>query len=146
MKPHVIGRGTDEDKSTVVLETAGLQQSSNVSIYSITCELVSNRTGTRARGSIERRGQSQYGISYKPTIKGRHQLHIKVEGQHIRGSPFPCTAMSPVEKINTAILTIGGMNLPEGIAANQNGEVVVTEWNGHCVLCLVPVERDIWHT
>ena len=53
------------------------------------CELVSEITRVTVNGSVERRGQNQYEISYEPTIKGRHQLHIKVEDQHIRGSPFP---------------------------------------------------------
>ena len=57
-------------------------------IQSLEAELVSELTGTRASCSVERRGPSKYKISYQPTIKGRHQLHIKVEGQHIRGSPF----------------------------------------------------------
>ena len=68
-------------------------------IKSLECELVSEITGTRASCSVERRGQSQYEISYQPTIKGRHQLHIKVQGQHIRGSPLSLAAKSPVEKL-----------------------------------------------
>ena len=47
---------------------------------SLECELVSELTGTRVRGSVERRGQSQYEVSYQPTIKGRYQLHIKSWG------------------------------------------------------------------
>ena len=57
-------------------------------IQSLVAELVSELTGTRASCSVERRGRSKYKISYQPTIHGRHQLHIKVEGRHIRGSPF----------------------------------------------------------
>ena len=57
-------------------------------IQSLEAELMSELTGTRASCSVERRGQSKYMISYQPTIKGRHQLHIRIEGQHIRGSPF----------------------------------------------------------
>ncbi len=100
---------------------------------SITCELESDITGTRARNSVERRGQSQYEISYQPTIKGRHQLHIKVEGHHIRGNPFPFSAKSPGEKFGAPILTIGKVEQPEGVAINQRGEVVVTVYSGHCV-------------
>ena len=36
---------------------------------SLECELVSELTGARARGSVERRGQSQYEVGYQPTIK-----------------------------------------------------------------------------
>lgn len=56
------------------------------------CELVSEIVGTIAAScSVERRGQGQYEISYQPTVKGRHQLCIKVEGQHVRESPFNLT-------------------------------------------------------
>ena len=94
---------------------------------SLECELVSELTGTRARGNVERRGQSQYEVSYQPTIKGRHQLHIKVMGEHIRGSPHRVAVnKSPDEKLGTPIRTINLFNNPWGIALNQSGEVVVT--------------------
>ena len=98
---------------------------------SLECELVSEVTGTRARGSVERRGQSQYRVCYKPTIKGRHQLHIKVMGEHILGSPRCVVVRSPDEKLGTPIRTIDQLNSPLGIALNQSGEVVVTSlyWN-----------------
>ena len=102
------------------------------------CELASEITGTRTSCSVERRGQSQYEISYQPTIKGRHQLHIKMEGQHIRGSPFSVAVKSPVEKLGTPILTIGGVRGPWGVAINQRGEVVVTERSRHCVSVFSP--------
>ena len=105
---------------------------------SLECELVSEIAGTRASCSVERRGQSQYEISYQPTIKGRHQLHIKVQGQHIRGSPLSLAAKSPVEKLGDPILTIDEVDGPWGVAINQRGEVVVTEWDGDCVSVFSP--------
>jgi tripartite motif-containing protein 2/3/tripartite motif-containing protein 71 len=97
------------------------------------CEFVSEISSTRAICSVERRGPTQCEISYQPTIKGRHQLHIKAQGQHIRGSPFSVAVKSPVEKLGTPILTIGVVEEPWGVAINQRGEVVVTEWERHCV-------------
>ena len=107
-------------------------------IKSLECELVSEITGTRASCSVERKGQSQYEISYQPTIKGRHQLHIKVEGQHVRGSPSSVAVKSSVEKLGTPILTLGGVRSPWGVAINQRGEVVVTEIGEHCVSVFSP--------
>ncbi len=134
------GKGVDtaavREKSTAILQTLNFDSMPcEVSMNSISCELLSEIACTTARGSIERRGQSQYEISYQPTIKGRHQLHIKVEGQHIRGSPFP---RSSVEKLSTPILTIGGVRGPEGVAVNQRREVVITEFGGHCVTVFSP--------
>ena len=100
---------------------------------SLECKIVSEMLGARANCSVKRRGQSQYEISYQPTIKGRHQLHIKIKGQHIKGSPFAITVKSPVQNLGTPILTIGGVKGPCGIAINQKGEVVVAEAGGPCV-------------
>ena len=104
-------------------------------IKSLECELTSEMTGTRAICSVKRR-QSQYEISYKPTIKGRHQLHIKAYGQHIRGSPFSVAVTSPVEKVGTPIHIIDEVNRPNCVAINLKGELVVTEENEHCVSVL----------
>ena len=41
-------------------------------------------------------------------MKGQHQFHVKVEGQHIRGSPFSVAVKLPVEKLGHPILTIDG--------------------------------------
>ena len=104
---------------------------------SLECELVSELTGTTARGSVERRGQSQYEVSYQPTIKGRHQLHFKVMGEHIRGSPQRVAVnKSPDEKLGTPFKTIDMLNNnPWGIALNQSGEVVVAS---ECVSVFSP--------
>ena len=61
-------------------------------------------------------------------MKGQHQFHMKVEGQHIRGSPFSVAVKLPVEKLGHPILTIDRVKGPYGVAVNQRGEVVVTEW------------------
>ena len=97
------------------------------------CELVSDITGSRILGSVRRKGQSQYEINYQPTIKGWHHLHVKVEGQHIRGSPFTTMVTLPVEKLGTPIGSIDGVNKPFGVAVNQRGEVMVTEKGGNLV-------------
>jgi tripartite motif-containing protein 2/3/tripartite motif-containing protein 71 len=121
-------------------------------IEALKCEVMSERTDTRASCSVERRGQSQYEISYLPTIKGRHLLHVKVEGQHVRGSPFPIAVKSSIEKLGTPVLTIRGVTDSEarvteagvteagpwGVAINKRGEVVVAESGGHCVSVFSP--------
>ena len=108
-------------------------------IESLECELVSELTGTRARGSVKRRGQRQYEVSYQPIIKGRHQLHIKVMGEHIIGSPHRVAVnKSPDEKLGTSIRTIDLLNKPCGIALNQSGEVVVTSRQENCVSVFSP--------
>ena len=135
---QVTGKGVEAakvmEKSTVLLRAVNYGgKSYEKPIMSLECELESEITCTRASCSVERRGQSQYEISYQPTIKGRHQLHIKVEGQHVRGSPFSVAVTLPIEKLGNPILTIGDVEKPWGVAINQRGEVVVSDMKMHCV-------------
>ena len=141
-KCHATGKGIAAvvgEMSTAVLQAVNFKgQPCEEPIQSSECELVSELSGTRTRGSVERKGQSQYEINYQPTIKGRHQLLVKMEGQHIRGSPFTISAKSPVEKLGTPILTLRGVRRPWGAAINQRGEVIVADEGGHCVSVFSP--------
>ena len=142
-KCHATGKGLEVAlvgvKSTAILHVVSYEgEPCEEPIKSLECELVSEITGTRMNCSIERRGQSQYEISYQPTIKGRHQLHIKVNCQHIRGSPSSVAVKSPVEKLGNPILTLGEVYGPMGVAINKRGEVVVTEWGENRVSVFSP--------
>ena len=142
---HTTGNGSPVavvgKKSTATLHA----KSSDDLIASLHCELVSEITGTRANCSVKRKGQRQYEISYQPAIKGRHQLHIKVKGQHIRGSPSSVAVKSSAKKIvfGAPILTLGGAEGPRGVAINERGEVVVTEVGGPCVSVFGPSGEKI---
>ena len=86
------------EKSTAILQTINFsREPCNRPIKSLECELVSEITGCKVIGNVERRRLNQYEIGYEPTVKGKHQFHMKVEGQHIRGSPFFVAVKSPVE-------------------------------------------------
>ena len=127
---HVAGKGLE------VLHPVNIQGISCEELIKLECEI----TGTKASCSAERR-KNQQEISYRPSIK---QLHIRVEGQHIRGSPFSVAVKLPVEKLGTPILTIGGMRRPWGVAITQRGEVVVTDQECHCISALSPNGEVLW--
>ena len=122
------------EKSTVTLHAIDCEGKPLTKlIKSLESELVSSITLARANCTVERRGQSQYDINYQPIIKGRHQLHVKVEGQHVRGSPFCVAAKSPVVDLTTPIKTIQGVHKPTGLAVNKRGELVVAECGTSCI-------------
>ena len=71
-----------------------------------------------------------YKISYCPTFEGKFNLSVKVNGQHIRGSPF-CVVIKPFNV--KPVLSFGkqgskdGMfNYPLGVAVNSRNEIAVT--------------------
>ena len=103
---------------------------------SLQCTLSSELTGKTTEGRIIGKERGRYQISYKPVIKGKHQLHIKVEGNHIKGSPFPVLVKMPVEKLGCFMHTIESINSPYGVTINQRGQVVVSKSGGDCVSVL----------
>ena len=137
-KCHMAGKSVESTavgkKATTILQAINfVGEPCREEIRSLECELVSEITGTREACSVKPSmgEESQYEISYKPKVKGRHQLHIKIEGQHIKGSPQVVLAMSPVN--GTPVSMIPNVDGPMGITITPREEVVVAEWDGNTV-------------
>ncbi|XP_068715158.1 E3 ubiquitin-protein ligase TRIM71-like [Montipora foliosa] len=71
-----------------------------------------------------------YKISYCPTFKGKFNLSVKVNGQHIRGSPF-CVVIKPFNV--KPVLSFGKQGSNDGmfiylwgVAVNSRDEIAVT--------------------
>ena len=114
----------------------------------ITCEVIHELTGKILDCEIiwkahKKANVGQYEVSYQATSRGRHQLHIKVEGEHIKGSPFTVLAKLPVQKLGTPIKTIRGLKEPWGVAVNQKGEIIVTENSAHCISIFSPIGEKL---
>ena len=101
-------------------------------LVNTSCELVSDAGGPTVKAAVQKKEKNKYTISYQPTHRGRHQLHIKVEGVPIRRSPFAVIARLPIQKLGTPIRTIGGLKSPWGASVNERGEIIVTEC-GRCI-------------
>ena len=141
---HAEGKGLEVavvgERSSAVMLTLNSEKGKPYSKppRSLQCELISQITSIRVNGMFEKKEDNCYEVSYKPISKGKHYLSIKVDEQHIRGSPFPVTVKLPLEKLGTPILSIDGLESPYGMAVNQRGEVVVAESGRHCVSIFSP--------
>ena len=102
-------------------------------VESLTCELTSDTNRDKMKGSVKKRKDGQFEMSYQASSRGRHQLHIKVKGEHIKGSPFSVTVKLPVRELGTPVRSINGVNGPWGVPINQQGQIVVAEYGGNCV-------------
>ena len=147
-KCYATGKGLETaelgERATAVLNVVDEKgKACAVAVESLSCELVSETTGEKKDCSVKKTGDSQYEISYQPASRGRHQLHIKVEGDHIKGSPFPVTVKLPVKKLGTPIKTISGVNRPWGVSVNQKNGVIVSESGGHCVSIFSPAGEKL---
>ena len=112
-------------------------------LVNISCELVSDAGGPTVKGAVQKKEKNKYTICYQSTHRGRHQLHIKVEGVPIRRSPFVVITRLPIQNLGTPIRTIGGVNRPWGVAVNQRGEIIVAEYSGDCISIFSPSGEKI---
>jgi tripartite motif-containing protein 2/3/tripartite motif-containing protein 71 len=144
-KCYATGKGLEVakpgERATAVLHVVDQKgKVCSTPVETLNCELVSESTGKKIDCSVKKiEASGQYEISYQATSRGsQHQLHIKVEGEHIKGSPFPVTVKLPVQKLGTPIKNISGLKGPWGVAVNQRGEIVVAESSVHCISIFSP--------
>ena len=147
-KCYATGKGLEiaksDERSTAFLHIVDQKGNPYTELVeTLTCELVSESTSEKIDCSAKKTEDSQYEISYQATSRGRHQLHIKVEGEHIKGSPFPVTVKLPVQKLGTPIKTISGLKTPWDVAINQRGEIVVAESNENSVSIFSPAGKKL---
>ena len=89
----------------------------------VSCELVLCSDGSsRVRGEAKRVKDGQYEISYLPQDRGYHSLHIRLEDQHIPGSPFPLSVITI-----TPTKTIRGVQGLSGLVVDDDGNLIVVE-------------------
>ena len=137
-KCHTTGNGLEAgivgQTSTAVVQAFNSEgEPCTEPVTSLQCKLVSEITGAITTGSFKKlEGQNQYEACYQPTIKGRHQLHISIQGQPIRESPFHPAVTSSISTLGARIHSIAGVEGPWAIAINHRGEIVVGEvGSGH---------------
>ena len=103
-----------------------------------TCWLQSYTSSKSTNCTIMKLDENIFEISYQPTYLGNHQLHIKMEEEHIKGSPFSITVI-----MKKPINIINGLKNPWGVAVNKKGEIIVAEKGRHCISIFSPTGQKL---
>ena len=82
---------------------------------------------------VDQTSAGGYSIKYTPTVRGRHELTVSVDGQQVAGSPFPVLVSIPPTHLGKPVKVFNNIKWPYGVALNSIGELVVTEQNGDIV-------------
>ena len=83
--------------------------------------------------NIENDGLGRYSIQYTPTVRGRHELTVLIEEQHVAGSPFPVFVSIHPTQLGKPVKVWNGITKPLGIRANSKGELLVTEFGANII-------------
>ena len=82
---------------------------------------------------VDQSGPGEYCIQYTPTVRGRHELTVSVDGQQVAGSPFPVFVSIPPTQLGKPVKVWDGINCACGITTNSVGDVIVTKQYGDIV-------------
>ena len=85
----------------------------------------------------------QHKINYRPMKRGKHELHITVNGNAVRGSPFPIAVAPSPQSFIKPSRVVRGVNKPRGTVSNSKGELVVVEGGGATISVLTPEGEKI---
>ena len=76
----------------------------------------------------------QYNIVFTPLTRGLHSLHVKVHNRNIPCSSVSIPVTVPAKMRNTIIKRfITGLKGPRNIAVSDNGQMIISEDEGHCI-------------
>ena len=91
----------------------------------VDCHLKFLSNGSIIKCNVDQTGARNYSIQYTPTVRGRWELTVLVDGQQVADSPFP--VFVPVAQLGRPVSVWRGLCVPTSVAVNSVGEVVVSE-------------------
>ena len=104
----------------------------------VAAQLVSDVDGSTINASIFKGGRGLYEITYTPRVRGRHQLHVTVDGEAIPNSPLPMFVNLPPSLLGPhPHRIISGLKHPYASIFDRDENLLVTESNGTQVCLLM---------
>ena len=99
----------------------------------VVSELKSLRDGSVAKCTVDQSGPGEYNIEYTPTVRGRHELTVSVDGRQVEGSPFSVSVSISPTQLGKPVKVWTGISDPIGVTVNSEGEVIVCELGGDII-------------
>ena len=99
----------------------------------MSCSLRSLYNNVVTECKVGQTGAGQYSIQCTPTVRGRHELTVSVDGQQVAGSPFPVFVSIPPTQLGKPVKVWTNLTYPTGITVNSVGEILVSERRGNII-------------
>ena len=98
--------------------------------FKVNCFIKSLYNAVTTDCAIDKDGSGRYSIQYTPTVHGRHELTVLINGHHVAGSPFPVYFSIHPAQPGKPVKIWSGLRKPNGITANSKGEILVALYEG----------------
>ena len=96
----------------------------------VSCSLRSLYNNVITECKVGQTGAGKYSIQCTPTVRGRHELTVSVDGQQVA---FPVFVSIPPTQLGKPVKVWKNLTKPTGITVNSVGEILVSEWSGNII-------------
>ena len=125
---HTTGDGlkgamTGEQK-TVVFHAMTAQNKEYKCKLNLKAELEHIKSKDRVQCEVVKQQNGQHKINYQPVKRGKHELHLTVDGNPVRGSPFPTAVTPPVQ--NKPVRVVRGLGI-YGLSINNSDSIIASD-------------------
>ena len=124
-------------EAQIVLTTRNAQGEQCYEEHDYVTVEITNRQGhdCATKAKVQDNKDGTYKIIYFAKETGTCQASVKVNGEHVRGSPFEVQVkprqFRPVLSFGQKGSSAGKLNYPWGVAVNEHDEIAVTDRNNH---------------
>ena len=87
-------------------------------VANVAGELKSLCGGSVVQCVVHQLGAGKYHIQYTPTVRGRHQLTVSVNGHQIADSPFPVSVSISPTLLGQPVKIVAGLQRPTSVTVN----------------------------
>ena len=115
--------------ATLSLQTKGVSYKV-LPLFPITCYLMSPDNNSNTISDIQEIEAGKYEITFVPSKRGTHSLHVLIGDSSINGSPF---SLKVASSFSQPVRIIKGLDAPCGLAIDKSGQLLVVEVHGKCI-------------
>ena len=126
-------RGAEvSQRATAVLQVKTYESKSYNGRVDVNAEITYCKSQTTTKCKVEKK-DDEHKISYQPTNRGKHELHLAVNGRQVKGSPFSVAVSPSPESLGRPVIVIEDLRWPWGITTNSKDHYIITQFNGNQV-------------
>ena len=144
---YVTGDGlesaTVRELNTVVFHAMTRRNKEYKGSLNLEAELKHIKSKDRVQCQVVKQKNGQHRIIYRPVKRGKHKLHLTINRNPVRGSPWRVDVTPGAQSLNRPVRIVPGLNHPRNITINRKRQIVAVHNDGTRVSILTPQGAEI---
>ena len=139
---NVSNYATVGQQATVEVEATTRKNKKCTQKLNLTAELVHTKSRAKIKCEVKQEN-GRHKITYQPARRGKHNLHIKINGKQIRGSPYRLAITTSTQSLRKPARAVPELKGPYGTTTNSKRQIVIVEADEHSISIRTPEGKKI---